>query len=69
VARGDDAPHEASLGPDLHGGIPDPCTHNPDPLLRSGTPKKACRVPQMGPRSLRVRSGLQQGPGTGGTLE
>jgi hypothetical protein len=65
VARKDDTPQDVSLGLDLHGGTPDPYTHNPDPRLRPDTPKKACRVPQMGPRSLQVRSGPQQGPETG----
>jgi hypothetical protein len=28
-----------SVGPDLHEEAPDPCTHSPDPRIRSGTPK------------------------------
>jgi hypothetical protein len=53
VARRNNTPQDASLGPDLHRGTPDPCTRHPDPRIQSGTPKKACR---MGPRSLQVRS-------------
>jgi hypothetical protein len=61
VARKDNTPQDASLGPDLCKGTPDPCTY------KSGAPKKACRVPRVGPRSLRVRSGPWHGPGTGRT--
>jgi hypothetical protein len=43
VARRDSAPQDASLGPDLHRGTPDPCTHSPDPRMQSKTPKKAYR--------------------------
>jgi hypothetical protein len=60
VARKDNTPQDASLGPDPHRGTPYPCTY------KYGTPKKACSVPQMGPGSPRVRSGPQQGPGSEG---
>jgi hypothetical protein len=39
VARKDDTSQDVSVGPDHHEGAPDPCTHNPDPRLRLGTPK------------------------------
>jgi hypothetical protein len=46
------------MGPDLRRGTPDPCTYG------SEAPKRACRFPRVSPRSLRVRSGPWQGPGT-----
>jgi hypothetical protein len=61
VAGKDNTSQAALLGPDLHRGTPNPCTY------KSGAPKKACRVPRVGPRSLRVRSGPWRGPGMGKT--
>jgi hypothetical protein len=46
IAKKDNTPQDASLDPDPHRGTPDPCA------CKSGTPKKACRVPRMGTGSL-----------------
>jgi hypothetical protein len=32
-------PRMQSVGPDLHEEAPNPCTHNPDPRIRSRTAK------------------------------
>jgi hypothetical protein len=58
VARKDETPQGASIGPDLRGRTPDPCTNG------SGAPKRACWVPRVSPRSLRVGTGPWQGSGT-----
>jgi hypothetical protein len=39
VAGKDDTSQDVSVGPDLREEAPDPCTRNPDPRIRSGTPK------------------------------
>jgi hypothetical protein len=58
MARKDKTLQGASIGPDLHGRTPDPSTNG------SGAPKRACRVPRVSPRSLRVGTGPWQGSET-----
>jgi hypothetical protein len=58
VARKDKTPRGASIGPNLRGRAPDPCTNG------FGAPKRACRVPRVSPRSLKVGTGPWQGFGT-----
>jgi hypothetical protein len=46
VARKDNTSQEASLGPDLHRGTPDPCEYE------SGAPEETRRVPPSKVRAL-----------------
>jgi hypothetical protein len=52
VARKDNTSQEASLGPDLCRGTPDPCEYEP------GAPEETCRVP---PSEVRALAGSRDG--------